>query len=179
MEPRQRYWVNPRTQGQTCYATATCLDFAHLFHRPSMRTKMTISLLENCEINKAHVHSFVVMSHHFHLLVTPREDQTISQLMSKIKRQSALTLGPELNVFERDQLKMQDGLNESRFWKLSFRGLPVFTEKVFSQKSEYIQNNPIWAGLVEDPTNYIWSSVHLRSKEICEDFAELGIGRMA
>jgi hypothetical protein len=96
--------------------------------------------------------------------------------MSKIKRQSALALGSELNAYERSQLKMQDGLNEHRFWKLSFRGLPVFTEKVFAQKTIYIEENPIRAGYVQEPSEYIWSSVHLKSKGTWKDMGELSIG---
>jgi putative transposase len=136
---------------------------------------MTISLLSNCEINQARLHSFVVMSHHFHMLVTPREDQTISQLVGKVKRQSALTIGPELNSYEKSQLKVQDRLNEHRFWKLSFRGLSVFSEEVFAQKAKYIEENPIRAGYVQESANYIWSSIHLRSRNLCEGSGGLQI----
>ena len=161
MEERPKRWINTKVPGQFCYVTSTCLDFAHLFHRQEMRTKMAVILLENCQMNRARLHAFVVMSHHLHLLVRPNDDQTISQLMSKVKRQSALTLGPKFNDFERNQLNAQYGLNDHRFWKAGFRGFPIYTEELRLQKLNYIHQNPVRADKVEEAQEYVWSSSHL------------------
>ena len=136
-----------------------------------MRTKMAISLLENCHLNKAKLHAFVVMTHHVHVLVKPNDQQTVSQLVSKIKRQSALSLGPELNHFEQKQLNAQMGLNDRRFWKVGFRGLPIHTESIRLQKVNYIHQNPVRANKVGEANEYLWSSSHIYKQGFFEEFA--------
>ncbi len=152
--------------GQTCYVTSTCLDFAHLMHRKEMRHRMSKLILESCLINTAKLHSFVVMSHHIHLLVTPNHEQNISQLMRSIKSYSAKNMLPNLNNFERRQLQAQSGLNQRSFWKVSFRGLPVSSQKVFEQKVNYIHQNPVRAKYVEMSSEYPWSSSQLYQLEM-------------
>jgi putative transposase len=152
--------------GQTCYVTSTCLDFAHLMHRNEMRHRMSKLILKSCLINRAKLHSFVVMSHHIHLLATPNEEQNISQLMRSFKSFSAKDMLPNLNSYELNQLLAQNGLNRRSFWKVSFRGLPVSSQKVFEQKVNYIHQNPVRAKYVEVSSKYPWSSSQLYQLEL-------------
>ena len=131
---------------------------------------MAINLLEICQAQQARLHAFVVMSHHIHLLVKPNEEQTISALVSKIKRRSALMLKPSLNEYELAQLQSQTGLNDHRFWKVGFRGLAVYSEEVFHQKLNYIHNNPVRACLVNEQSDYLWSSQRLYANGLHDDY---------
>ena len=86
MDERYHRWRNTKEPGQTCFVTTTCLDFAHLFARHEMRTRMVLHFLNDCQRHDARVHAFVVMTHHIHFLVTPNATQTISYLVQQIKR---------------------------------------------------------------------------------------------
>ena len=158
---KNKRWINPKEPGQTCYVTSTCLDFAHLFSRDEMKTKMALSLLRDCEHYGASLHAFVVMTHHIHLLVTPQPNETISTLMRNIKRRSANHLSPYLNEFELSQLTEQDSLNQHSFWKEGFRGLSVITHEVFLQKVNYIHQNPVRSKNVMSSVIYPWSSAKM------------------
>ena len=157
MEKYKR-WINSKVPGQTSYITSTCLDFAHLLARDEMKTKMTLSILRDCQYYNASLHGFVVMAHHIHLLVTPKSDETMSSLMRNVKRRSAKILIPHLNEFEKKQISMQKGLNRHSFWKEGFRGLPIVTTPIFSQKLHYIHSNPLRANIEQSPEKYFWSS---------------------
>ncbi len=161
MKERSHRWRNTKEHGQTCYVTTTCLDFAHLFARPEMRTRMSLNFLQDCLRYEARVHAFVVMTHHVHFLVTPYESQTISHLVQQIKRRSAKDLREHLSNKELNQLKEQTGLNDHRFWKDGFRGNPMYSPEVFQQKRNYINQNPVRSGFVEEPSEYLWSSLFL------------------
>ncbi len=153
--------MNPKEPGQMCFVTSTCLDYAHLFKGEEMRTRMAISLLRDCRRADALLKAFVVMTHHIHLVVKPRENQSISRLVQTIKANSEGRLLPLLTEEENAQLSMQCGLNKHRFWMRSFRANPMHTQEVFEQKLRYIHLNPVRSGLCEIPEDYPWSSAHL------------------
>jgi putative transposase len=176
-EPRYRHYRNPNGEARTCFTTSTCLDFAHLFARPELKSEMTKSLLSDCHYYNARLHAFVVMSHHIHLLVTPSESSTISQLIQKVKRNSAKLISPMLNADESKQLQAQSGLNQRSFWMRSFRAVTVETEEIFFQKVNYIHQNPVRANLVEEPADYSWSSARLYQAELQDGFFGLDMLR--
>ena len=144
-----------------CFVTSTCLDYAHLFKREEMRTRMAISLLRDCRRAKASLKAFVVMTHHIHLLVKPRDNQSINRLTQTIKANSEDRLSLLLTEGEKAQLTTQSGLNQHQFWMRSFRANPILSQEVFEQKLRYIQLNPVRSKLSEVPEDYPWSSAHL------------------
>jgi REP element-mobilizing transposase RayT len=156
-----KHYVNPKQPGQLCFVTATCLDFAHLFAREEMRTRMCLSLFQDCIRWNASLKAFVIMTHHIHLIVKPDKSKCISHLMGEIKAKSQLRLSPHLLLSELRQLEMQSGLNRNQFWKRSFRANPLFSPDVYDQKLTYLHANPVRAGLVELPEDYIWSSMYM------------------
>ena len=158
--------------------TTTCLDFAHLFKREELRSVVLESLVADAVYYRAHLHAFVVMTHHLHALITPHEDSTISELMKSMKRNITKKVKPLLNEFELSQLKPQAGLNRSTIWKESFRGLEIRTEEVFLQKVGYIHMNPVRGALAEWPSFYCWSSAYWYAQEMQLEGFELDCARI-
>lgn len=167
MRSNYKRWINSKEPGQTSFVTTTCLDFAHLFARPEMKSRVAINIFSECLRHEAKIRAFVVMSNHVHLIAVPPETKTISFLVQQIKRSSAHCLGPLLHDTEQQQLSMQQGLNHHQFWQKSFRGNPLVSESIILQKIAYINANPVRAGLVEHPDDYLWSSGHLSLKDLC------------
>ena len=119
---------------------------------------MAASMVEDFRRTGSFLHAFVVMIHHVHFLATLAEGVSVSQLVARIKRNSSRRIRPLLSPEVASQLKQQAGLNESQFWKRSFRSIVVSTPKVFSQKMVYIHQNPVRAGGSECTEDYRWSS---------------------
>jgi len=156
-----KHYVNCKIPGQLSFVTTTCLDWAHLFAREEMKTRMCLSLIRDCTKERAKLYGYVVMSNHIHLVLKPHDLMTISVLAQRIKLNSVTRLRKYFLDSELRQLQTQAGLNRHQYWQNSFRGNPLHSEKVSSQKLHYLHENPLRAGLVESPEQYLWSSYHI------------------
>ena len=158
--PRSAYkhWHNDQRDAQLMFVTTTCLDFAHLIARPEMRTRMAKSILSDCVHYGALLYAYVVMTHHFHLVVQAPGDKTVSWLVQRIKTNSSKLLAPLLSEFELGQLNAQLQLNKSQLWMRSFRGISINDERMLRQKTAYVHDNPIRSELCVSSVNFLWSS---------------------
>ena len=92
-----------------------------------------------------HVHGWVFMTNHVHLLLTPLHDNAVSQLMQYLGR---------LYVRYFNFAYARSGtLFEGRF-----KSSLVQQEEYFISCLRYIELNPVRAGMVVDPGDYRWSS---------------------
>jgi REP element-mobilizing transposase RayT len=141
--------------------TTTVLDFVHAFHREDARDCMALHLARECKLEMAALYGYVVMPHHVHMIVRPRPDQTIAAFMSRFKPNTGAAVSRILSRLELSQFDQQRGLNRNTFWQRSFRSIVIHSEEMFWQKMEYIHLNPVRAGYVESPLDYVWSSARL------------------
>jgi len=118
---------------QICFCSDKDMGaYAHWLHEASIRYKV-------------HVHSWVFMTNHVHLLLTPDEDNSISLCMQ--------FLGRHYVPYFNHQYSRSGTLFEGRF-----RSCPVQSEQYFLVCQRYIELNPVRAGMVSDPADYFWSS---------------------
>jgi putative transposase len=96
------------------------------------------------ELHHYVLHAFVVMANHVHVLLTPRTD--VRRLMKSIK---GVTAREANRVLER---------TGKPFWQDESFDHWVRNEIEFNQFREYIEQNPVTAGLVERPGDWPWSS---------------------
>ena len=94
----------------------------------------------DCEL-----HAYVLMTNHVHLLVTPQEKESISQLAQYIGRQYV----PYINfIYGRS----------GTLWEGRHKGSLVQSEAYLLNCMRYIELNPVRAKMVEKPEDYPWSS---------------------
>ena len=60
------------------------------------------------------------------------------------------------DVLPQFEVNLKDG--KYQFWKRNTLSVDLFTDPVFRQKLDYIQRNPVKAGLCQTPEEYRWSS---------------------
>ena len=82
----------------------------------------------------------------------------MSGFMQRFKSNSAKLLEPELTPDERLLMGEEYGLQGRRVGKVSFRGIPVLTERAFWKCITYGHLNPVRGGLCERIEDYRWSS---------------------
>ena len=88
--------------------------------------------------------AYVVMPDHIHLVIIPGT-KTVSGIMKSIKGFSSR----KINLLNNTKGKLwQEGYHETTIDKVKF----VY------QKLRYIEENPVRAGLVKDPSDYLFSS---------------------
>jgi putative transposase len=91
------------------------------------------------------IHAFVLMTNHVHLLLTPREEGSASELMRRL----GMTFVSAMN---RRYGRTGSGW-EGRFWSSV-----VDSSSYLLACHRYIELNPVRAGLAKRPHDYRWSS---------------------
>ena len=161
MERGIRHWRNSKEAGECLFVTTTCLNFARLLERPEMRDRLARIIASDCRYYGAILHSFAIMPHHLHMLLRAPETNDMSWFMQRFKSNSAKELGPLLTALEIDQMGDEYGLAGRKFWKISFRGIPIRDERMFWSVCRYIHFNPVREGLVPHTVDYRWSSAQM------------------
>ncbi len=96
-------------------------------------------------IEEVHVHGFVLMTTHFHLLVTPQREQALARFMQRVD-------GEYAQYYNRQYGRM------GTIWNGRYRGFSIRDERRWLTCLRYIEQNPVRAQMVPSPDCYVWSS---------------------
>lgn len=98
-----------------------------------------------CDRYGCHVHAYVLMTNHVHLLMTPKLEVGIGKVMQSVGRRYVR----HFNLIHR---------RTGTLWEGRYKATLVDTERYLLTCYRYIELNPVRAGLVEHPSQYRWSS---------------------
>lgn len=102
-------------------------------------------LAEGSQREKVHVHAYVLMDNHVHLLLTPELDGAVSKLMQGVGR----SYGRRFN---------QRHGRSGTLWEGRYRSTVIEPERYLLLCMVYMDLNPVRAGVVNAPEAYAWSS---------------------
>jgi putative transposase len=144
-----RTFPSSTTSGEAFLVMNRLLDNARTgplyLGRPDIAAVVLESIHFRHEVSRDYdLHSFVVMANHVHLLMTPCGD--VSKMMQSIKRFTARECNKIL------------GLTGQPFWQDESYDRLVRDETEFRRIARYIEMNPVKAGLVAMPEEFLWSS---------------------
>lgn len=117
-----------------------------------------------CQNNKnLSILSYVIMENHFHLISS---GGNLSDTISSMKMFTAKKIIEELKKDKEDWklhlfefYKANHKVNsEHQIWQEGFHPQQIIVEAMLKQKIEYIHNNPVRRGLVENPEYWKYSS---------------------
>jgi putative transposase len=91
------------------------------------------------------VHAYVLMGNHFHLLVTPNTADGLPKMMQ--------AMGRSYVRYFNDAQKRSGTL-----WEGRYKSTLIQTDRYLLACMAYIDLNPVRAGLVAQPQDYLWSS---------------------
>lgn len=91
------------------------------------------------------VHAYVLMDNHVHLLVTPTTVAGLSRMMQSMGRRYT-------------QYFNQQYLRTGTLWEGRFKSCLIEADNYLLACARYIELNPVRAGLVMQPEDYLWSS---------------------
>lgn len=91
--------------------------------------------------------AWVFLPDHWHAILCPRQPIGISDAMQMIKQRSTYVLGTRLR-------------NAGRLWQSRFHEHALRSVKEYMGAVTYIHLNPVKRGLVRQPNEWKWSSVH-------------------
>lgn len=94
---------------------------------------------------RVRLHAYVLMTNHVHLLMTPADEQGISNLMSVLGKYYVMYIN---HTYRRS----------GTLWEGRHKSSLVNAEEYLLRCYRYIELNPVRAGVVASPENYPWSS---------------------
>ena len=102
-------------------------------------------LKEMSKKHKVDVHAWVLMTNHVHLLCTPQEEDAVSRMMQSLGRMYVRYYN---NIYQRT----------GTLWEGRYKSCLVQSERYLLEVYRYIELNPVRANMVDEPSDYSWSS---------------------
>ncbi len=131
--------------GHYFFVTNTFKDWSKLGDVPGMYQKLADSLIFCSKKYQALILGYVFMPSHIHILMSI-EGKRLSSFMRDFKKYISQKAAKDL------------GLESTMIWMPRYDRVVITSERVLVSKLEYIHNNPVKAGLVEEPNEWQWSS---------------------
>ncbi|MEN9337402.1 MAG: hypothetical protein RLZZ500_2389, partial [Bacteroidota bacterium] len=157
-----------RDQSLPHFLTCTIVDWIDVFSRKTYR-ECVIDCFEYCIKNKGMIlYSYVIMSNHIHMIIQSNEGK-LSDLIRDFKKFTAKTILEKIQsepesrrewMLERFKLAIESHSRNKKFqfWQLGNHAEEIYSEKFMWSKIDYIHFNPVRAGIVLNPQDYIYSS---------------------
>jgi putative transposase len=101
---------------------------------------------------KITVHDFVIMPDHIHVLMTVPGEMSIEKAMQLIKGSFSFRANKELGF-------------SGEIWQRGFSDVRVLDDQSFQRHREYIENNPVKAGLANSPEEYPFGTAYLKKQK--------------
>ena len=118
------------------------------FFRPVDYVRYLQDLREAAFKFECHVHAYVMMTNHVHLLVTPPVAGAVSRMMQTVGRR-----------YVRYVRYVNDDIGRTgTLWEGRYKSSLVDSERYVLTCYRYIELNPVRAGMVAEPAEYPWSS---------------------
>ncbi len=93
------------------------------------------------------IHSYVLMTNHVHLLLSPANTYGASQLLQSLGRYYVRYINATYN-------------RTGTLWEGRFKASMINSEQYLLTVSRYIELNPVRANMIDHPAEYPWSSYH-------------------
>ena len=157
---------NDLTGERVFFITTTVVDFTEVF----TKDKYCEILIRNIEYYQSkyrfHIYGYVIMPSHLHWIIqVDNANGSVSDIMRDIKKYSAWDPMEAIEKDKKERLikifkneAKSIKLQKRKFWMSRFYNEEIINAEMFKTKLEYIHNNPVKAGLVEDQVDYKFSS---------------------
>jgi len=104
-------------------------------------------LREASELYDCHIHAYVMMTNHVHILLSADQAANISRLSQAVGRKYVPYFNHKYG-------------KTGTLWEGRFKASSIDSEFYLMACYRYIELNPVRAGMVENCKDYIWSSYH-------------------
>ena len=160
------YQIN--NQDGLYYLTFQVVGWADIFSRKCYRD-IVVESLNYCRENKGlEIYAYVIMTNHIHLILrSSRSDLSgaIRDLKRHTSRQILKTIN-EVNESRREWLelvfkfhaKYNKRNGDKQLWTHENHAVELTSNEMIDSKINYIHQNPVRAGWVDEPENYLYSS---------------------
>ena len=157
---------------ETNFLTLTIVDWLDVFTRTEYKD-FIIKCLSHCQKNKGlEIYAYVVMTNHIHLVARAVGEQTMSEILRDLKGYSSKELVKMIAENPKESRKglflpifykkgVDNPLNKyHQFWQNENHPVALTNFEIMKQKIDYTHWNPVKAGFVNEPFEYLYSSAN-------------------
>lgn len=159
-----------RDQEAVYFVTFTVVYWLDVFTRQEYRD-VFLDSIRYCQQNKGlHVFAYCVMSNHVHLIISRQGEQKLQDVIRDIKKYTSVKIidaigrNPQesrkellLWLFEKAGTANSNNVR-FQFWQQHSHPIELNTNEKLDRRLDYIHNNPVVAGIVRHPEEYLYSS---------------------
>jgi len=166
MSTKYKFW----DQDKLYFVTFATVGWVDVFTRPIYRD-ILIDSLKYCQLNKGlEIYTYCIMSNHIHMIIGRHGKYNLEEILRDFKKFTSvkilklITENSEesrkewmLKIFS-DAGRSNSNNRNYQFWQQQNHPIELSDNKMMDQKLEYIHNNPVQAGIVLSPEEYLFSS---------------------
>lgn len=146
------------------FVTSSIVNWIPVFVDKPFFSIITNSLKYCIDNKDLHIHGYVIMPDHIHLLVNGKGN--LSDIMRDFKTYTSVQISTLLkdkgyqHLLNTFQQAAMDSKKSDRFkiWQEEFHPIAIYSEKFYNQKLNYIHQNPVKKGYVTEPKHWYYSS---------------------
>jgi len=152
------------------FVTFTVVEWVDVFIRSEYKD-ILIDSLRFCQAEKGlMVHAYCIMTNHLHLIISSKDGYHIQDIVRDFKKFTAFKIIQAIRENPRESRKswmletfrkngLKNGNNKHfQFWKQDYHPVELDANYLMDQRLDYVHNNPVTAGFVNDPNAWIYSS---------------------
>jgi REP element-mobilizing transposase RayT len=154
-----------------------------VFTRPVYKNIIVNSLKYSQSEKGMEIFAWCIMTNHIHLVFRSCNGIKPEQLIGDLKRYTSKKIvesiieNPQesrkewlLNAFVK-AAQNSSNVKNKQFWRHDNKPIELWANKVIDEKIDYIHNNPVVEGIVNEPYEYVYSS----SKNYCGESGILAV----
>ncbi len=163
----ENYYIG--NQNAIYFLTLTVTDWVDVFTRLSYKN-IVVESLEYCRKNKGlNLYAWCLMTNHLHMVCSIDAPKRMSDFLRDFKSFTAKGILDEIaqtGESRKDWMlyrfefagKFDKRIQKYRFWQDKNHPIELHNTEMIEQKTNYIHQNPVRTGIVENPEDYLYSS---------------------
>src|SRR6266496_2619678 len=142
------------------FFTATILEWKPLLQQEKYKNMIINSLSFLVKDKRVIVYAFIIMNNHIHFIWQIQEGFTKEAVQRDFLKFTAQKIKDDVEknhpkVMSLFKVNAKD--RKYQIWERNSLSVDLFSERVFIQKLNYIHQNPVKAGLCNNPEEYYYS----------------------
>lgn len=159
-----------RDQEKLYFVTFTVINWIDVFIRPEYKDTVVDSLNYCIEKKGLEVYAWCIMSSHVHSILGTNGDNKLEDIIRDLKRHTSKSLLKSIKENASESRKewllwmfgragkRNSNNKQYQFWQQHSHPIELNSNYLMDQKLEYIHHNPVKAGIVSQPEDFIYSS---------------------
>jgi putative transposase len=157
------------TQERPYFVTFSVVRWIDVFTRREYKDILVESLKYCIEHKGLQLYAWVIMSNHVHLIIGTN-GKPMESILRDVKRHTSKATTKAISentqesrrdwmlwLFEREGTHNSNN-EKYQFWQQGNHPIELWSNAVLDQKLDYLHNNPVTAGWVDEPEHYLCSS---------------------